>query len=491
MSATSANTIAAIDKDSGKLAAQTSYGDGINLKVEEGEPSKIRGYAATTHVDDTDDKFDVAALEEMAAQINRASDRGQVDMVMPEIDGMEESQIGNINHNNNPAAERLIGAGDTRTISVFKTVKAEVHTLDDGENGLFVESEMLPLPDDVEEAVKGQLREGALDSFSIEFTPTNVNFEVVEGQSVRRILSAEADGMALTGRPMNKNADITDAELKNIMAQQTKNEVKQDIDDECISKKVEEGMSQDQAVAACANMDAKFPEEVKQNQVFSSQDRAMEEAERMGLEGVHSMTVDGDTMFMPGESHEDFVEATKARHMDENNVKTEDTTMTEDTQEEAEQEPEEPEQEPEPEDGEGEGEGEDGELKSDVKELKSMFEDIKSENEELKQENKELKSELEDYKEMKEVKSQIGEIKSVLEDSNQDLEGDKPISDASEQREVKSGAGDKPAWQRAIDQLGHDESDLKSQIGKKGMTRAESIAESHDVSEQEVMDYVN
>jgi len=398
------------------MMAQTKTGQGLKVQempVTDGEEGEMRsiieGYAATTHVDKTNDQFTEQALRNMAEKIRKAEDP-TIDAVFPEIDGMDESQIGNVNHNNNPAAERLIGAGDTRIVPVFKTTHAEVRTLPDEEKALFIRGEMLPLPDNVEDAVKGQIKEGALHSFSIEFTPTDVEFDVVNGEPVRRLLNAQPDGTAMTGRPMNDNAEVTDAELKNMLAG-----------------------------------------EISETQEYES------------------------------------------------NVKTEDSTMTDkDEPEQSEQEEQEVKNEPaEEENGEpvedesdnvSEEDGEESELKSDMKELKSMFQDLKSENEELKEENEELKAKLDDAETVGEIKSEISEIKTELEESDADLEGDRPVKDDGEGREVKSGS-DKEQWKQEIDQLGLDEKALKADFGSKGQSRAEVMAEQHNLKTEEVIEY--
>lgn len=413
----------AINEERGTLTVQTSHSDGLQLKTmheEDGEEkSIIEGYAATTHIDQTNDRFQPEALEQMAEQI-RNDANATVDVVFPQLDGMEESQIGNINHNNNPAAEKLIGAGDTRTVPVFKTTYAETRKLADGETGLHIRGEMMPLPDDLEDAVKGQIKEGGLHSFSIEFRPTNVEFNVVDGEPVRDIYGGKAQGNALTGRPMNQEANLTDAELKSM--------------------------------------------------------------------------INGDVQVSD-------------RYQDaKTNVKTEDTSMSDNEEEEqveqqeAEETPEQEEQEVENDSGEEETpeqEDEDteetvseaDEVKNDVKELKSMFEDIKEENEELREERDELKAKLEDLETVETVKSEISEIKSMIEDSDADLEGERPIVDQDQSREVKTDSN-KAQWKNHIDQLGLDEHDLKTEIGNKGMTEAESIADLYGVKTEEVMDYV-
>lgn len=420
------------DEQAGTLAVQTSKGNGIDIKnvhKDGEEKSVIEGYVATTHIDQTNDQFTREALQNMAEQI-RNDANATVDAVFPEIEGMEESQIGNINHNNNPAAERMMGVGDTRTVPVFKTMHAEVRTLPDGESGLHIRGEMMPLPDNVEDAVKGQIREGGLHSFSIEFKPTNVNFEVgPDGEPKRTILDAKTNGSALTGRPMNEMAEVTDAELKNILGGKTmtdKESETEEVSDE--------------------------PEEVKNEEPEEVEDVPEDEEDQ--------------------ESEEDVEEA-------EGEVKNE-----------GEGDEEEAEDESEPEEGEGDSDASDSvELKNDVKELKSMFKDIKEENEKLKEENDELKSKLDDFKTIKDIKSEITELKSAVEASDEDLEGDRPEPEEDQDREFKSGSEDKEQWKKVVDQLGMDEDDLKSEIGSRGMTEAESIAETHGVKEEEVIEY--
>ena len=484
MSTVTQSCVTIANKDEGTLAVQTQTEDGLQIKTrhgDDGETSFIEGYAATTHRDEANDVFTAEALDNMAERINNNAEE-TVDVVFPHFEGMSESEIGNINHNNNPAAQQLFGT-DTRTVSVFRTAHAETQTLEDGETGLFIRGEMLPLPDDVEDAVKGQIEEGALHSFSIEFNPTNVNFGLQDGEPTRTILDAQPQGTALTGRPMNTEANLTNAELKNIMAKNDKDN----------------------------DYKASYNEEFKNADIYSTEEEAKERAEELGLTGVHTHTEDGETVYMPGETHEEYVEATddsdmNSSHKDKdkykNNVKTnEDTNMSEEQTEEPEEQVEEQES-PEPEQEEevtedtseedveeAETEG-DGELKSDVRELKSMFKDIKEENESLREENTELKSKVEDLKTMDGLKTEINDIKSMIEDSGEDLEGERPITNPEEEREVKNQT-EQPRWQRVIDQLGYDENDLKTEIGKKGMTEAESIAETHGIKTQEVLDYVN
>ena len=484
MPASTESIITMADQERGTLAVQTQTEHGLELK-NEGGTSYIEGFAATTHKDQANDVFTAEALEEMAQKIRNSSDQ-TVDAVFPHFEGMDESEIGNINHNNNPAAQKMFGT-DTRTVSIFKTVDAETVPLEDGETALKIRGEMLPLPDDVEEAVKAHIKQGALHSFSIEFSPQNVNFEMRDGEAIRTILSAVPQGTALTGRPLNEKASVTDAELKNIMSKHGKED-----------KDEYKGMHE-------------YKQEMVQGDVFETEEEAMNRAEEMGLDGVHSHERGGEMVFMPGATHEAYMSAEN----EENDVKTsEESNMGEEsedhsdeqteendsqTEEEVKNDPElknedqQPEEDVESEESE-EGVEDDGEeeseLKNDVSELKSMFKDIKEENEQLREENSELKSKVEDLKTMDSIKTEIADIKNMVESGDYDTEGDRPIVDQDEQREVKNMQDeDKAQWKREVDQLGMDEDDLKSDFGNTGMTEAESIADLHGVKVEEVLEY--
>jgi len=456
--------ITVADEENGVLAVQTSKGDGIELKAVQDENGETRdmieGYVATTHLDQTNDMFTSEALENMAAQIREDAD-ATVDAVFPEMDGMEESQIGNINHNNNPAAERIMGVGDTRTVPVFKTVHAETRVMTDGETGLYIRGEMLPLPDDLEDAVKGQIRQGGLHSFSVEFSPTEVNFEVgPNGEPQRTIMEAKVNGSALTGRPMNEYAEVTDAELKNILGGKTMTDNEGNTEPE--EQPSEEVKGEDYE-----------DEETKQEDDNPCEAGYVQRGMKPNPDG------EGE---VPNCIPED-----EAKMEDGEN---EDEEMKNDASEEEEEEEDVDETESESEEESDEEDASDSvELKNDVKELKSMFRDIKDENEKLKDENEELKSKLDDFKTIKEIKSEITQLKNAVESSEEDLEGDRPEAEEDQSREVKSEHGEKEQWKNVVDQLGMDEEDLKRQIGSKGMTEAESIAETHGVKKEEVIEY--
>jgi len=453
----------------GTLTAQTQTQNGLQLKnvvdpETGGETSIITGYAATTHIDQGQDKFTVEALRSMAQTINENQDTN-VSAVFPEIEGMDESQIGNLNHNNNPAAEKLIGAGDTRTVPVFKVTQAEVVTTQDGQFALEIRGEMLPLPDDLEEAIKGQIRQGGLHSFSIEFAATqdDIEFDTIEGEPVRRILDAQAQGVALTGRPMNKEAIMTNAELKTILAAEAEND---NLDDNI--------SSENQSMTKKEEQDSKEQEE---------------EVKSMDLEAKAADIAAGTDM-----DEEVVLQVLRAMYTDEEEeMKSEEAEESEEDDEEKEEEEEESEPEEEvksEEAGEDEEESEEEPEEDEDEELdlKSELSEIKNKVKELKSEKEELQAEMEDMKTLEGVKSEITQIKSQIEDSDVDLEGDRPLVDTDEERGIKS-EDNRPQWQRSIDQQGLTESDLKSKAGASGKSEAQVIADIHGVKVEEVLDY--
>jgi len=186
---------------------------GSEVKSTGREVDVIEGFLATTVVDKENDMFTKTALKDMAGQINNSTD-ATVDTVFPGADIVDEEQVGNTNHENNPA----MPGGDTRIVPSFKLVEADVRPLpgQEGEFGLHVKGELNSdgLPGDVVSAIKNSIREGFLHSFSIEFKPKQVAKEMVGGTMVRVIEKAKQAGAALTGRPANPTAGLTDALLK-------------------------------------------------------------------------------------------------------------------------------------------------------------------------------------------------------------------------------------------------------------------------------------
>ena len=439
----------------GTLLATPETDNALQLKnvVDEDtgeETTVIEGFAATTHLDKTQDQFTLEALKSMARDIN-SSEQETIDAVFPHLEGMEEPEIGNLNHNNNPAAEKLIGAGDTRIVPVFKVTGAEVVSLpEDGEHALQIKGEMMPLPEDLEEAVKAQIRQGGLHSFSIEFSTTrdDVEFVMEDGNPVRRIHDADAQGQALTGRPMNDNAKLTNAQLKNIIGAKT---------EENNANGENQTMTEEQD-------DLKADLEGKAADIAAGTDLKEETVLR-----ILRAYMDDEEM--------------NAEHKEEEMKNEEAEEEGEEEEEHEEQEKDDESEEQEQEEETEEEEDDDGET-----DLKSELSEIKDQVTQLKTEKEELEEELSDMKNLEGLKNEISEIKNQIEESGVDLEGDRPLADQEETRTVKTDA-DKPQWQRSIDQLGYSKDDLKNVAGVSGKTEAEIIAETHGVKTEEVLDY--
>lgn len=193
---------------------------GIEQKAHEGEPTEIEGYVATKGVDRAGDFFTEDALKEMAEQIQEEVERENADVkvVFPEFDEEDLRQIkqnyannGNVDHYNNPGYPM----GDPRIVSAYKITSAEYDGF-----GVKIEGELNEdLPFGVPEAIKAGLQEGYLDGFSVEFIAKKARKVVKEGQKVRKILLSKFTGASLTGRPIQSNAAVTDAEFKSMVGE--------------------------------------------------------------------------------------------------------------------------------------------------------------------------------------------------------------------------------------------------------------------------------
>jgi len=212
------------DQNSGTLKASTSSFDlksGVDSQGRERE--YVEGFLATTHIDKGNDRFTKSALKAMAEDINGGDNT--IDAAFRSVD---ESEIGNIDHDNNPASP----FGDKRIVPAFRLKTAEVRSTNNGENGLWVKGVLNSdgMPGDTVSAVKNSIKDGFLNAFSVEFVAEKVK-QMREGNKVVRVIEeAKATGAALTGRPMNPEAVMTDADLKS-MAVEYKVDYRYDIGD--------------------------------------------------------------------------------------------------------------------------------------------------------------------------------------------------------------------------------------------------------------------
>jgi len=238
MSTTDAQTISAATE---KFSLKSEVDDSGQ------EREYIEGFVATTHTDKGNDRYTETALKQMAEDINGEN----VDAVFNDVDTEElrEAQIGNLDHNNNPAAP----FGDTRTVPAFKTTEAEVRDMSNGEQGLWIKALLNTdgmLPETVS-AVKNSIKDGFLNALSVEFIAEKARRVKEDDRVVRIIEEAKAKGAALTGRPMNPMAQLTDAELKSI-ANEYKIEYAYEVGDE-VSWNETSGTIRDRTKDSCFN----------------------------------------------------------------------------------------------------------------------------------------------------------------------------------------------------------------------------------------------
>jgi len=451
------------NQDTGTLTAATEQ---FTLKSEVGadgqEKDIIKGMVATTHTDSQNDRFTEQALQEMAEDI-KTGDKN-IKAVFNDVNEevLQESQIGNLDHNSNPAAP----FADTRTIPIFKTVDAEVRSLQDGEKGLHVKGEINSdgaLPETVS-AVKNSIRDGFLSGFSVEFVAKKARRTLEDNRVIRIIESAEAKGAALTARPVNKMAQMTDAMLKSAAVEYKADYMFETGDN--VSWNDTSGTVRDRTKDSCFNeeIDGDF-------EVCGSED-----------DPAYLIEVDNDEGTMVGHKQSLFTEGkSNYEEKSENNT----TTMTDNEQPE-----EKPEAEPEEsEKAEGKSESvqeEGGSLKDEVAEIKSSMKALKDTNESLKEENEELKSELEDLKTVQEIKSELNEVKSIFE--NVELEdGARVPEQESKSRDVSDGDDQKVEWKSKLD----DMPDGYMQREGKSESRINAFAQNHGITEKEVKSYVN
>lgn len=493
-------TAVTVDEERGTLTSSTQQ---FSLKSQVDSQGRereyVEGFVATTHLDKGNDRYTEDALRMMAKDITQENDT--VDAVFRDMD---ESQIGNVDHDNNPA----MPTGDTRIVPAFKIVDAEIRDTEDGETGLWIKGMLNSdgMPSDTVSAVKNSIKDGFLNAFSIEFIPEKVR-QVRENDTVVRVIeAAKAKGAALTGRPMNPEAQMTDADLKS-MADEYVDEVKVDYtvqtpDYEATSEGKWEGPAKSDfpddydvmSIFLVRNDDSDDFSDQKLPVVDWRNDEATLVLE--ALRSAHELAEQ-----VEGISDEEASRAkSKAASLaqDEFDVelgqdsKNDVSTMTDDE--------EVPEEEPEEKVSEGESEGktdeelsgdegesENEEYKSfseDVEELKSTVQEVKEVNEDLREENDSLKSELEDLKQLQEIKSEVDEVKSLLEDV--ELE-DGPRARQEQKDERFEDEESKADWKKAADRLGEDYLKMEG----KSKSNFEAFAENHGIDTEEVKNYVN
>lgn len=342
------DTSARVIDESEGLIEQTC--SGLEVKSE-GEEDFVVGYLATKGVDNKKDMFSEDALQQMADEINRNGGVAKVFFPSPEMiqSAVDKARRDNPNKNVNVDHYNSHRRGDPRIVSAFALTEAEFDGF-----GTKVKARLMTesIPGDTVETIKNAVENGLLNAFSVEWFTKSFSTRRVEGKVVRVIEEAEFRGAALTGRPVNDRAKITQEELKSLAGEELEEERNQ--------KSPEE-------------------EEVKSDEHPHGGEEATEE-------NVENDTT-GETM--PEDEPEDEQEETPEDEGGEE-AQTEETSEVEEFSEELE------------------------EVKSMAEEVKSENKELREQLDELEDENEELKSELEDYQELEELKSDISYVKEEL-----------------------------------------------------------------------------
>lgn len=200
-----------IDKDEKIIESTCS---GFEMKSEHGQ-DYVEGYIATKGVDRGDDLFTGSALKSMTEQINEDIDN--VDVYFPSFSEEDLKRAsdnvtnnGNVDHNNSPVG----GVGNHKIVPAFRIVEANYDGF-----GIKVKAELNTdglLPEQ-QDAIKNSVREGYLNAFSVEFVADEVRYGERDGKSVRMIEKATPRGAAMTGRPVQTRARVTDTNIKSLL----------------------------------------------------------------------------------------------------------------------------------------------------------------------------------------------------------------------------------------------------------------------------------
>jgi len=241
-------TDVSVNKGEGTLQASTQMFSLKSAVDENGsEREFVEGFLATTHIDKGNDEFTKNALKQMADDINGED----VDAHFYDVDEekLREAQHGNFDHASNPASP----FGDTRTVPAFKIQRAEIKETSDGETGLWIKAVLNTggMLDETVSAVKNSIKDDFLNAFSIEFIPEKVRKVKRNNRVIRVIEAAAAKGAAITGRPMNPAAAMTDAMLKS-MNTEIKVDYLYDVGDE-VSWNQTSGTVRDRTKDSCFN----------------------------------------------------------------------------------------------------------------------------------------------------------------------------------------------------------------------------------------------
>lgn len=428
-----------VDEENGVIR-QVQKGLEIEQKSEHGA-TIIEGYVATKGVDRKRDFYTEEALRKMAQQINEEAAEGEatLEVMFPDFSEEDLKNIkqnynanGNVDHYNQPNNP----LGDPRQVSAYRIVEASFDGF-----GVKIKAELFEdLPFGVPEAIKQGIKKGYLDGFSVEYVARKAAHIMKDGEVVRKITDAKFTGAALTGRPIQTNAKLTDAEFKSMIGQGNieLEERKSDTDKSFIKGLEEMGHE---------NMSE---QELKSMIEDAASNAVSDEIEDMKQELKNDIT--GDTM-----------------PEDQN------------TQDEPESDPEQ--------DADSQDTVEDQEQKSELDEFKEEFEDVKQEVKSLQNTIEEKDERIEELEQKNDDMDALQEFKSELDEDLEDLKQEiksatpenAPQQDTDEQRdESVSNQESKSRLEQQLEASSNPDQFIENQDLKSG------IMDTHGVSESEL-----
>ena len=157
----------------------------------------LEGIISSTHVDLVDDMVTKNCLDSMKKQILSKNLKLDIEHEAFRGDSVEEKELN----------KTKVPAG--------KMFDADVQALERNQFGLFVKSEVNPFNENFEN-IKGNLQEGFLDAYSIAFIPTRTIMKNINGKDIRLLDDVVLLNVALTGNPINTQAQNRDVFMKSI-----------------------------------------------------------------------------------------------------------------------------------------------------------------------------------------------------------------------------------------------------------------------------------
>jgi hypothetical protein len=157
----------------------------------------LEGIISSTHIDLVDDLVTKNCLESFKKQIMEKSLKLDLEHEAFRGDSVEEKEL------------------NKTKIPVGKMFDADVKAVEKNHFGLFVKSELNPFEDRFDQ-IKGNVKEGFLDAYSIAFIPTKTAEQMIGGKSVRLLDDAILLNVALTGNPINTQAKNREIFMKSI-----------------------------------------------------------------------------------------------------------------------------------------------------------------------------------------------------------------------------------------------------------------------------------